>query len=59
MTEQLKPCPFCNGRNLETVFPANAATCGVIACRTCGAEGPDAGPGEIIAAWNRRAEVPA
>lgn len=59
MTDALKPCPFCGGDNLYNAHPANAADCGVIACRTCGAEGPDAGPPrEHIAAWNRRADLP-
>lgn len=59
MTDALKPCPFCGGDNLYNAHPANAADCGVIACRTCGAEGPDAGPPrEFIAAWNRRSDLP-
>lgn len=51
---ELLPCPFCGGTNLYNATPSNAADCGVIACRSCGAEGPDAGSVYAIA-WNRRA----
>lgn len=58
MTADLLPCPFCGTANLYNAHPSNAADCGVIACRHCGCEGPDAG-GEDghIAAWNIRAAL--
>lgn len=52
MTEQLKPCPFCEGVN---VIHSGYR----MYCHACGAEGPDADSADesaAIAAWNRRAQ---
>lgn len=53
-SETLRECPFCGDADIYNAFPKSAAECGVIACRACGAEGPDAGPGRHITAWQAR-----
>jgi len=71
MTEQLKPCQFCggeaaailddwvNGRPVpedEQVFWVGCAD--NVDCEGPGNEGPYRDRDAIIAAWNRRTEVP-
>lgn len=56
MDQELKPCPFCGGTDLDLVDIGEGFT--AIACNTCDAFGP-MGPGEEGAAaeWNERVLV--
>jgi Lar family restriction alleviation protein len=54
---ELKPCPFCGSGYVEL----SQDGCYVL-CRLCDAEGPfivPTGEDKAIAAWNRRADLPA
>ncbi len=52
----LKPCPFCGRKDATTPFPFHPQNgANVIACRGCGAEGPDcATPEDAAERWNTR-----
>lgn len=49
--QELKPCPFCMGRNLYT----NAITAS-INCSDCGVLGPKIGKETPTESWNRRSD---
>jgi len=51
MTDELKPCPFCGGENLEE------DAIGRVACSGCGATAPYGY--HTTETWNTRADLPA
>ena len=54
MDEDLKPCPFCGGTELE-ILDIDEGFCAV-ACETCDAFGPmGMGPEGAREEWNHRA----
>lgn len=67
---ELKPCPFCGSREINLVVHANSGRgmdhrgddVWTIGCHRCGGSVParynDHGKGLLIAAWNRRADLP-
>lgn len=53
-SEQLKPCPFCGGTNLE--WAGQEGGCVYLIC-DCGADGPgDCYEADAIIRWNTRKE---
>lgn len=61
MTEELKPCPFCGGRDLavewiELADRGEKRLEHAVQCRGCGADGPSGRTREEAASlWNTRA----
>ena len=55
MADDFKPCPFCGGTLLSTVFTHLSAT---VCCQQCGAAGPEQSKRQTMEqaaeAWNRR-----
>lgn len=62
MSEELKPCPFCGGRNAEVQREFNAVSerdYFYVRCLNCGGQGPDGDGttrGVSSEQWNTRAE---
>lgn len=53
MSEQLKPCPFCGGKDVET---RTSSMSWLVDCYTCDARGPLCGSEDrAIEEWNDRA----
>ncbi|MFK3794785.1 Lar family restriction alleviation protein [Pseudomonas sp. NPDC088444] len=51
MSQELKPCPFCGGTNLQVTEASS-----YVMCYGCDADGPVGRPADAaIAAWNNRA----
>lgn len=63
LADELKPCPFCGGKDVDEAGPSLGCSRWRIVCDDCGAEGPPHGteqsteyhPSEAISAWNTRA----
>lgn len=53
---ELKPCPFCGGKP----YLANVAMvgCAYVVCTDCRMQSDDGGEDRVVAAWNRRADMP-
>jgi len=54
MGEELKPCPFCGGADVNIIRPANGAGPYVM-CLTCTSAGPQKPESLAVAGWNSRA----
>lgn len=54
MSEELKPCPFCGGRAVESETHAAQHWWYSVECLLCGAEITEAVAAEAITAWNTR-----
>ena len=58
MSDQLKPCPFCQSHHAPRLYAWHEGSeCRyTVLCLNCGAQGPKKEIGPLaIAAWNRRA----
>lgn len=55
MSEELKPCPFCGGKNLYRHKDSDGLGQTWVWCADCGASGPvKEERSHAIEAWNRR-----
>jgi Lar family restriction alleviation protein len=52
MTEELKPCPFCGGTDVEAIDQQGVAW---VLCKSCSVDGPFGSTAEeATAVWNHR-----